>query len=42
VLATRGDVVFAATTEGNLIGLDAHTAGPCGTFRRADRSWGHR
>jgi PQQ-dependent dehydrogenase (methanol/ethanol family) len=25
VLATRGDVVFAATAEGNLLGLDAHT-----------------
>jgi len=25
VLATRGDVVFAATAEGNLLGLDAQT-----------------
>ncbi len=25
VLATRGEVVFAATAEGNLLGLDAHT-----------------
>ena len=25
VLGTRGEVVFAATAEGNLIGLDAHT-----------------
>jgi outer membrane protein assembly factor BamB len=25
VLGTRGEVVFAATADGNLLGLDAHT-----------------
>jgi len=33
VLATRGDVVFAATAEGNLIGLDSHTGAPLWRFQ---------
>jgi alcohol dehydrogenase (cytochrome c) len=33
VLATRGDVVFAATAEGNLLGLDAHTGKPLWHFQ---------
>lgn len=33
VLATRGDVVFAATAEGNLLGLDARTGQPLWHFQ---------
>jgi len=33
VLATRGDVVFAATAEGNLLGLDAHSGKPLWHFQ---------
>jgi alcohol dehydrogenase (cytochrome c) len=33
VLATRGEVVFAATAEGNLLGLDAHTGKPLWHFQ---------
>jgi alcohol dehydrogenase (cytochrome c) len=33
VLATRGDVVFAATAEGNLLGLDAQTGQPLWHFQ---------
>jgi alcohol dehydrogenase (cytochrome c) len=33
VLATRGEVVFAATAEGNLLGLDAHTGQPLWHFQ---------
>ena len=40
VLATAGDVVFAAIRDGNLVALDARTGTPCGTSRpaRSDRS----
>lgn len=33
VLATRGEVVFAATAEGNLLGLDARTGKPLWHFQ---------
>jgi len=33
VLATRGEVVFAATAEGNLLGLDARTGQPLWHFQ---------
>jgi alcohol dehydrogenase (cytochrome c) len=33
VLATRGEVVFASTAEGNLLGLDAHTGKPLWHFQ---------
>jgi PQQ-dependent dehydrogenase (methanol/ethanol family) len=33
VLATRGEVVFAATAEGNLLGLDAQTGQPLWHFQ---------
>jgi alcohol dehydrogenase (cytochrome c) len=33
VLATRGDVVFAATAEGNLIALDGRTGKPLWHFQ---------
>ena len=33
VLATRGDVVFAATAEGNLVGIDSRTGAPLWRFQ---------
>jgi alcohol dehydrogenase (cytochrome c) len=36
VLATRGDVVLAATAEGNLIGLDARTGKPLWHFQTGE------
>ena len=33
VLATRGEVVFAATAEGNLLGLDARNGQPLWHFQ---------
>jgi alcohol dehydrogenase (cytochrome c) len=36
VLATRGEVVFAATAEGNLLGLDARTGKPLWHFQTGE------